>query len=65
MVITNVILSIMDGKDIKQIRKRLGFTQKELADLVGVDQVSVNRWENGKRRPSKLAVRNLERLQKK
>lgn len=59
------MLSTMDGKQIKQIRKRLSFTQKQLAELIGVDQVSVNRWENGKRKPSKLAVRQLERLKKK
>lgn len=64
MVITNVILSIMDAKLVKHIRKRMGFTQKELAEKIGVDQVTVNRWENNKRRPSKLACRQLERLLK-
>ena len=58
-------LNIMDAKIIKGIRKRLGFTQKQLAELIGVDQVSVNRWENNKRKPSKLALRQLERLRKK
>ena len=65
MVVTDVILLIMDAKIIREIRKRLGFTQKQLAELIGVDQVSVNRWENNKRRPSKLALRQLERLRKK
>ena len=55
----------MDSKEIKAIRKRLGFTQTELANELGVNQVTVNRWENGKRKPSKLAVRQLERLARK
>lgn len=65
MVITSVMLPTMDGIEVLKIRKRLGFTQKELAELIGVDQVSVNRWEKGKRKPSKLAIRQLESLQKK
>ena len=52
----------MESKEIKKIRAKLFLTQKEFAERLGVDQVTVNRWENGKRRPSKLAVRQLERL---
>ncbi len=33
---------------IKSIRKCLSLTQKELADLLGVKQASVCRWEQGK-----------------
>ena len=40
-------------------------TQTELADLIGVDYVTVNRWENGKTRPSQLARRHLNRLARK
>ena len=65
MVITNVILSVMDGKDIKELRKRLNLSQMALAIKLGVNQVSVNRWENNKRKPSQLAVRQLERLARK
>ncbi len=65
MVITNVILSTMESKIIRKIRTRLHLTQKQLAELIGVDQVTVNRWENDKRKPSKLAMRQLERLGKK
>jgi len=52
----------MNGKDIRKFRKKLGLTQKELAAILGVDQVTVNRWENNKARPSRLALRQLERL---
>ncbi|GAA5113909.1 helix-turn-helix transcriptional regulator [Bartonella jaculi] len=33
---------------IKSIRKCLSLTQKELADILGVRQASVCRWEQGK-----------------
>ncbi|KKM00670.1 hypothetical protein LCGC14_1802120 [marine sediment metagenome] len=49
---------------IKEIRNRLGYTQKQFGELLGVDQVTVNRWENDKTRPSKLAQRQLDRLRR-
>ena len=33
-------------------RIRAGLTQQELADLVGVAQATINRYENGERSPS-------------
>lgn len=32
---------------IQRQRKTLGYTQKELANIIGVSQVMVSRWENG------------------
>jgi transcriptional regulator with XRE-family HTH domain len=32
--------------------KRMGITQGDLADAIGVTQVTVSRWFNGHRRPS-------------
>ncbi len=37
---------------IAQLRKRRGWTQGDLAERVGVEQPTVQRWENGKREPS-------------
>ncbi|UNE55468.1 helix-turn-helix transcriptional regulator [Bartonella machadoae] len=38
-----------EGKfKVKSIRKCLSLTQKELADILGVKQASVCRWEQGK-----------------
>jgi len=51
----------MNNEEIRQLRKKLGQTQKEFAERIGVDQVTVNRWENKKRKPSKLALRNLQK----
>lgn len=44
---------------VKQIRSRLGLTQEKLAAKLGVAFPTVNRWENGRVRPSPLALRTL------
>lgn len=46
------------------LRKRLGLTQTEMARRLGVSFVTVNRWENGHCRPSPLAKRYIDKLQK-
>jgi DNA-binding transcriptional regulator YiaG len=35
----------MTGKEVESLRKRLGVTPKELADLLGVSRSAVYRWE--------------------
>lgn len=42
-------------KVIKEVRAQLGLSQEELAHALGVSFASINRWENGKSSPSKLA----------
>ncbi len=38
---------------LKQARKRCGgYTQKELADLVGVSVITISNWETGKTAPT-------------
>ncbi len=49
---------------IKTLRRTLGLTQSEMAERVGVDKMTVWRWERGKVRPSKSAVSALEKLRK-
>jgi putative transcriptional regulator len=49
-------------EQIKEIRKRLNLSQEELAKKLGVSFSSVNRWENGQTKPSKLARHQLELL---
>ncbi len=50
------------GGLVKSIRERLGISQEKLAAQLGVTFSSVNRWENGHRRPSPLAMRSIEEL---
>ena len=40
---------------IREIRQQLGMTQEEFAHALGITVGTVNRWENGRFRPSKLA----------
>ncbi len=46
-------------KLVKELRERLGLTQEQFAQKVGVTYGSVNHWENGKRRPQPFLVRRL------
>jgi transcriptional regulator with XRE-family HTH domain len=47
---------------IRSLRKRIGLSQEELADLVGVDRATVSKWEGGKFKPSEEKVRQLASL---
>jgi transcriptional regulator with XRE-family HTH domain len=48
------------GAEIKQHRRRLGLSSKELAGLVGVDADTVERWESGELRvPRSVRLRVL------
>ena len=40
------------GDNIASKRKEKGWTQTELAERVGVNQIQVSRWENGKHLPT-------------
>lgn len=44
---------------IIQLRKQIGYTQKELAEAMGVGLSTVAMWESGKRTPSFKALNNL------
>ncbi|EDP73581.1 helix-turn-helix domain-containing protein [Hydrogenivirga sp. 128-5-R1-1] len=52
----------MTGKEIRELRKKLGLTQEEFAQLLGVGFTTVNRWENGKSEPRGQALEALEKL---
>jgi transcriptional regulator with XRE-family HTH domain len=39
------------GKRMQRIREDLHFSQRKVADLVGVDPISVSRWERGEAWP--------------
>jgi len=47
---------------IKRLREVLLITQQELADLLGVSIVTVNRWENSKFEPTMKEKRKLSKL---
>jgi len=46
----------MDFSEIvKTVRKNLGMSQEELAHILKVSFSTINRWENGKTHPNKMA----------
>lgn len=49
-------------KLVKELRGRLGLTQEQFAQKVGVTFGSVNHWENGKRTPQPFLIRRLLEL---
>jgi len=45
---------------VKEVRSQLAISQEDLARELGVSFATVNRWENGQSKPSKLAKAQLE-----
>ena len=53
-------INYADG--ILQLRAKLNLSQEELAKILGVSYISVNRWENDKYAPTKLVKVKLNQL---
>jgi DNA-binding transcriptional regulator YiaG len=51
--VSMVISMDWSNEDIREFRKELGFTQKELGDLLGVSQNYIFMLEGGLRKPAK------------
>ena len=47
---------------IKALRHRTGLTQEKLAARLGVTFPTVNRWEQGRTRPSPLAIQRIKEM---
>ena len=50
---------------IRELRKRTGLTQEKFAAKLGVTFPTINRWENGRTKPSPLARQKIEELLRK
>lgn len=66
-VITNILSFSMKTTpefpiQVKAIREQLGLSQEALAWKIGISFATLNRWENGKSNPSKLAQSQLEKF---
>ena len=48
---------------VKDLRERLGLTQTQMAERIGVSFATVNRWENSQSRPTRLAWRGIVDLE--
>lgn len=47
---------------VRETRHRLGLTQAQLAQKLGVSYQSVNRWENGRNMPLPIVLKQIEIL---
>ncbi len=47
---------------IRELRERTGLTQEKFAAKLGVTFPTINRWENGRAKPSPLAMKQIEGL---
>jgi putative transcriptional regulator len=45
---------------VKEVRRQLSISQEDLARELGVSYATVNRWENGQAKPSKLARAQID-----
>ena len=50
------------GRLVRSLRERLELSQERLAARLGVTFSSVNRWENGRAKPSPLAMKQIEEM---
>ena len=54
--------SVREGAEVRELRTRLGATQEEFAQIVGVVAATVYRWEKGLVKPEPKMARKLGRL---
>jgi len=51
-------------KRIRKLRVKYELTQSRLAELIGVSFATVNRWENGQSKPSRISWQQLLRIER-
>jgi len=47
---------------IRELRQQSGLTQEKFAAKLGVTCLTVNRWENGRAKPSPMALKLIESM---
>lgn len=52
MAVTNPHLRMTIGQEVHMARVQAGLTQPQLAELCGVNRVTVSRWENDRTEPT-------------
>ena len=50
------------AEELKKLRQQQGWSQEYLARTLGVSFATVNRWENGKTKPSRLAQEKIKQV---
>lgn len=52
----------MKPEEITELRNKLCVSQEKFAQMLGATVVTINRWENGKAKPSRLYIKELKEL---
>lgn len=52
----------MTPDEITELRYSYGVTQEKFASMLGSTVTSINRWENGKAKPSRMYLKELKQL---
>lgn len=52
----------MTPDEIIALRKSLGLSQERFAYIIGTTTTTINRWESGKVKPSRLYTKELKQL---
>ena len=52
-----------DVPTLKQVRERLGMTQEEFGQALGITRESINRYERGVHQRIKFTISQMKRLQ--
>ena len=47
---------------LKELRLEKGYSQKQLANIIGYDQSMITRWEKGECEPTATAIKKLALL---
>lgn len=50
------------GRLIRELRLLTGLTQEQFAAVLDITFSTVNRWENGRNKPSPIAMRQIEKI---
>ena len=50
------------AEELKKLRQQQGWSQEDLARTLGVSFATVNRWENCKTKPSRLAQEKIRQV---
>ena len=45
---------------VRELRERVGLSQEKFAAKLGVTTPTINQWENGRAKPSPLAMKQVE-----
>jgi DNA-binding transcriptional regulator YiaG len=54
----------MFGREIKELREKLGLSQEQFASLVCTTGGSICRWENGHAKPNRIFLKSLYEIKK-